>query len=231
MTFRSFLSALKGKLSQPHFQAHDPSPPPWDRESYRPTSEDLTRAASGLLKLNLGCGAILKSGYLNVDKYGHPDVCHDLEIFPWPWEDNSVCEIVLHHVLEHLGQLTSVYLTIIKALYRICCDGAILHIEVPHPRHNDFVTDPTHVRPITVEGMMMFSQRHNRSWIESGAPNTPLRLYHDVNFEVIHSRLILDPVWRIRRDRGIVTDAEIARAVHENYNVVNVIPITMKAIK
>ena len=55
------------------------------------------------LRLNLGCGAKHLEGYINVDKFGNPDVRLDLETFPWPWEDNSAIAIELRHVLEHLG--------------------------------------------------------------------------------------------------------------------------------
>ena len=51
------------------------------------------------IKLNLGCGEKKFPGYINVDKYGSPDVNHDLESFQWPWETNSVSEIKLIHVL------------------------------------------------------------------------------------------------------------------------------------
>ena len=40
-----------------------------------------------------------------------------------------------------------------KELYRISCDQANIHISVPHPRHDDFLADPTHVRPITTLGL------------------------------------------------------------------------------
>src|SRR6516162_1537826 len=60
------------------------------------------------LKLNLGCGDKRIPGYINVDKFSNPDLKHDLETFPWPWPDDSVSEILLIHVLEHLGQETRV---------------------------------------------------------------------------------------------------------------------------
>src|SRR5215467_8699044 len=95
------------------------------------------------LKLNLGCGEKRYPGYVNVDKHGTPDLVHDLETFPWPWDNDSVCEILLYHVLEHLGQQPSVFLGIMKEMYRVCQANARVFIVVPHFRHDLFFHDPT----------------------------------------------------------------------------------------
>ncbi|MGH7999079.1 MAG: hypothetical protein ACREPR_06535 [Brasilonema sp.] len=42
------------------------------------------------LRLNLGCGAKRLDGYINVDKFGTPDLRFDLETFPYPWANDSV---------------------------------------------------------------------------------------------------------------------------------------------
>ena len=49
------------------------------------------------MKLNLGCGKDYRDGWVNVDFYDDStcDIKHDLEIFPWPWEDDSVLEILI----------------------------------------------------------------------------------------------------------------------------------------
>ncbi len=150
------------------------------------------------LRLNLGCGSKLLPGYLNVDKVGTPELNFDLETFPWPWDDNSVGEIQLIHVLEHLGQQTDIYLKIIQEMYRVCADGATVHIIVPHHRHDNFFADPTHVRPITPQGLTMFSRRANEQWHAKGCSNTPLALYLGVDFELIKTNLVPSQLWRDR---------------------------------
>ena len=52
-----------------------------------------------MLKLHLGCGNKMLNGYINVDKYGKPDILKDLEELPWEWESNSIDEILMIHVL------------------------------------------------------------------------------------------------------------------------------------
>ena len=136
------------------------------------------------LKLNLGCGEKRIPGYINVDKYGKPDIKHDLEHFPWPWETNSVTEILLIHVLEHLGREVEIYFGIFKEMYRVCNHEAKIRIVVPHFRHNFFYDDPTHVRVVTPLGLKLFSKKENKAWIKQGASNSPLGLYLDIDFEL-----------------------------------------------
>tara|TARA_Y100001968_G_C19373783_1_gene726483 strand:+ start:287 stop:847 length:561 start_codon:yes stop_codon:yes gene_type:complete len=136
------------------------------------------------LKLNLGCGEKRLPNYINVDKFGSPDVKHDLELFPWPWETNSVSEIALIHVLEHLGKDVETYFGIFKEMYRICKNKAKIQIIVPHFRHENFYDDPTHVRVITPLGLQLFSKKANKMWKDQGASNSPIGLYLDIDFEL-----------------------------------------------
>lgn len=183
------------------------------------------------LRLNLGCGAKRLPGYINVDRFGTPDVRFDLETFPYPWEDSSVAEIELHHVLEHLGQQTDVYLKIIQELYRICQPDAKVHITVPHHRSDRFFHDPTHVRPITPVGLSMFSKRLNREWQESGKAFTLLALYLDVDFELIQCSYTPSEVW-VERYPNHVSDEKLLLKEGEVYsNLIRDVDMILTAIK
>jgi hypothetical protein len=172
------------------------------------------------------------SGFVNVDKFGTPDVQCDLEVFPWPWEDSSVDEVVMNHVLEHLGATTENYFGIIKELYRICKPEALIHINVPDPRHDDFLHDPTHVRAITPEGLALFSKAANLKWQAERKANSPLALYLDVDFEIIQSTFRLDSPWdQLSQEQGESFDAQLDHAIRHYNNVVKEIWLVLKVIK
>ena len=169
------------------------------------------------LKLNLGCGEKRIPGYINVDKYGSPDIKHDLESFPWPWETNSVSDILLIHVLEHLGKDVEIYFGIFKEMYRICNHGAKIKIIVPHFRHQFFYDDPTHVRVVTPLGLQLFSKKQNKIWVEKGAANSPLGLYLDIDFELRQTIIKPSEDWfRLHPDKNV--DVKLLQQEANIYN-------------
>ena len=148
-----------------------------------------------MAKLHLGCGTKLMPDYINVDKYGSPDILKDLEELPWEWDDDSIEEVLMIHVLEHLGQSTEVYLGIWKELYRICKNNALIRITVPHHKHEFFFDDPTHVRAVTPLGLQLFSKKNNLKWIQLGAANSPLGIYLDIDFDLIRTEIKPSADW------------------------------------
>ncbi len=183
------------------------------------------------LRLNLGCGMNRLDGYVNVDRFGEPDVRHDLEVVPWPWPDDSANEVVLCHVLEHLGRDPQVYLGVMKELYRVCRDGAAIHVIVPHHRHDNFFNDPTHVRAVTADGMTLFSQRLNRDWARHGIANSPLGLYLGVDFEMVGVQFKPSDLWyRLNPDRK--NDIQTLVQQSEIYNnLIDEVRMTLRVVK
>ena len=159
----------------------------------------------------MGCGHNKIDGYVNVDLSHacNPDVVWDLEVFPWPWDDDSIDAVRFYHSLEHIGESTRVFLGVMKELYRVCRDGAEIEITVPHPRHEIFISDPTHVRIVTPGVLTQFDREWNDKCKEMGAPNTPLAHYLNVDFKVINSSAALAEPYASQAKRGELTDATI----------------------
>ena len=186
------------------------------------------------MKLNLGCGHRKQADFVNVDLFAEcdPDQVFDLEKLPWPWPENSADKVLFNHSLEHLGQTTSVFLGIMKELYRVCCDGAIVEINVPHPRHDFYLGDPTHVRPITPEVMSLFDSRLNDEWRDTqSSAATPLGHYLGVDFTIVNVTMVLDEPYASMLTRGEMTEAEVVERARERNNVVREIQIKLKARK
>ena len=183
------------------------------------------------LKLNLGSGQNPKPGYINVDRFGTPDVKWDLEVFPWPWPDNSVEEILMIHVLEHLGATTQVFFGIIKELYRVCRHGATILIIVPHARHDDFLSDPTHVRPFTPDSFHFYSKENNRKCKEAGYANSPLAFYLDVDLIVTGMRLDLEQPFADQLKAGQVNQQQLTELVRSRNNVIKQIQVQLTVNK
>ena len=93
-------------------------------------------------KLNLGCGENIKDGYINLDfrQNDNIDVVHDLNNYPWPFENNSFDEIIAHNVIEHLDN----FILSMEEIHRISRDNASIKISVPYWNSSFAYIDPTH---------------------------------------------------------------------------------------
>jgi hypothetical protein len=87
------------------------------------------------------------------------------------------------------------------------------------------------VRPITPELLGLFSEKNNRLWLELGAANSPLALYHDVDFEVTNTHYVLDEPYA-SEFRNVILRQEVLGSLMRKYNnVVVEIHITRAVIK
>ena len=180
------------------------------------------------MKLNIGGGDRRYDGFVNIDydQNCKPDYCFDMEKERWPFEDNSVDSVIAHHVLEHLGEG---YFHVMQELYRVCEHGATIDIVVPHFRHDTFIHDPTHRRPITVDGMLLFSKKYNDWCKEQGAAASRLGYHFGVDFEVVDHHDVPDPTYL---DAFTSTPKEeAAKYIVEHNNIIMEVHMKLVVIK
>jgi hypothetical protein len=168
------------------------------------------------VKLNIGCGTNIIAGYINVDHAAcyKPDVVADLEQ-GWPWPDNSVDEILASHILEHIANFKH----ITQSIYRVLKIGGFVDIRVPHPRHDHFLGDPTHVRPIVPAVLDLCSRKNCKKWRETGAANSQLADQWEVDMELKHVSFVLASPWEERFHAHEISEAELNVAMDQLNNV------------
>jgi SAM-dependent methyltransferase len=97
-----------------------------------------------MILLNIGSGPNLMEGVINLDinPNFNPQVIHDLEVTPLPFENESVHGVFAIHILEHIRNLPE----LIADIHRILLPGGVLEIQVPYYLSEDAWGDPTHIR-------------------------------------------------------------------------------------
>lgn len=112
----------------------------------------------------------------------------------FPWADSSIEGVQAWHVLEHLGPGTEPLFHCLREVYRVCENGASFGIILPHPRHDVFINDVTHMRAITPQGMAMFGRKYIEDNKAKGVVFTPMYAYIGVDFELQPSiKMVVDP--------------------------------------
>lgn len=105
----------------------------------------MTRVAiplSDRRRLNLGSGRQYSADSVNLDitPDTDPDVVHDLNDRPWPFEDGRFDRVNAIDVLEHLDDPFAA----MHEIHRISAPGARITIALPHFSSVNAYTDPTH---------------------------------------------------------------------------------------
>lgn len=92
--------------------------------------------------LDLGCGLNKVSGAIGLDSADLPgvDVVHNLDQYPYPFDDATFETIYCNSILEHVSEP----IRTMSELYRILKPGGVVHISLPHYSHPRTYADPTH---------------------------------------------------------------------------------------
>ena len=126
--------------------------------------------------VNLGCGKVRIPNSIGVDRVkieNYVDVVHDLDRVPYPFKSNSIDEIHMYHVLEHLHDPIKK----LEEIHRILKPGGILYMRVPHFSSMGAFTDITHVRPFGYYSFDCFIKDNYQHF------------YTDIEFEIVKKEI------------------------------------------
>ena len=108
--------------------------------------------------LDLGCGKKKRPGTIGVDYSDRhdADVIHDLNVFPYPFESDSIDKVYLDNVLEHLDEP----MRVMNEVHRITKTGGEVKVIVPYFRSVWAFIDPTHKTFYTVDSFAYYDPDH-----------------------------------------------------------------------
>ncbi len=157
--------------------------------------EDFTRNhVKDFLRVDLACGQQKREGFIGVDKESGEgvDIVHDLEVYPWPFANDSVYEIYCSHYVEHVRDL----IKFMDECYRILQPLGLMTIVCPYWANIRAWQDPTHVRCINEKTFCYF----DRQWVKS------IKMNHymgDCDFEMVAIIPLVNQEWQGRGDEAI----------------------------
>lgn len=135
-------------------------------EQWRPIIESAPPrwfpGKEGERKLMLAAGGDYKDGYVHHDRLKflpHIDVAHDLNVFPWPWEDDSWDFIEFSDCIEHLR---ADMIQVMDELWRITSPEGHVFIHTAEEGSWQLATDPTHVRGFRLDSFDYFDPETQR---------------------------------------------------------------------
>jgi SAM-dependent methyltransferase len=111
-----------------------------------------------MYKLDIASGQRKNEGFTGIDITPGVDIVHDLEVFPWPIESESVDEAICNHYIEHTNDLIG----FMEEVYRILKPEAKITIVAPYYSSVRAWQDPTHKRAISEWSFLYY----NKKWRE-----------------------------------------------------------------
>lgn len=163
-----------------------------------PHQFDLVPTGPGTI-LDIGCGSAKTPGAVGLDISADTDadIVHDLDVFPYPIEDNSFDQILMQDVIEHVAEP----IRVLEELHRIARPGARIQLRTPHYSSALAYGDPTHKH--------YFGGIAIRSLAEPRFAH-----YTQIRFKVIH---VTFDLWLPFRVLGIAKVANRFQQAYETY--------------
>lgn len=138
-------------------------------------------------KLGLGSNEWTDLTTIDHDPNCGADVLHDLEDYPWPFEDNSFDECHAYEVLEHLGRQGDykAFFATFAEIYRVLKPGGMLFAMVPSWQSQWAWADPSHTRIIAPHSLVFLDQTQYAGQVGKTAM-TDFRWLWKGDFEPVH---------------------------------------------
>jgi len=112
--------------------------------------------------LDVGCGSGKFPGSVGMDVVALEgvDQVHDMNVFPWPFEDNSFDAVYMSHVIEHCDSI----LRTMEEVYRILKPGRLVYIITPH--YTDAISwqDITHKWHLNTRSFRYFDPEYHTNY-------------------------------------------------------------------
>jgi predicted SAM-dependent methyltransferase len=133
--------------------------------------------------LDVGCGKNKIPGAIGIDKIVLPgvDVVHDLNSFPYPFDDCSFDEIHVTHVIEHLDSIIKA----MEEIHRLARPNAKVVVVTPHYSDCSSWNDPTHKWHLSTYSFRCFREGYQSSY------------YSKARFETEKIHIDLARLWRV----------------------------------
>lgn len=144
------------------------------------TLSDYYFSKCTMIKLNLGCGDKIKRGFINIDsqKLKGVDIIHDLNKYPYPFQEGSIDYILCDNILEHLNDIVDP----LDELWRVSKDKAEIDIIVPLFPGVYSMIDPTHKSFYTFMTFDYFLETHS------------LEYYSKSRFKMLNRKIRFHPL-------------------------------------
>lgn len=139
--------------------------------------------------LDVGCGKNKTEGSTGIDfcSNADADIRHELNTFPYPFDDNTFERVVMKNVIEHLDNIVGV----MEEIHRICRQGAEVLITTPHYSSLYSWQDPTHKHHLALDSFDYFTEdtRHSNFYTD--------KRFEIVRKDILFSRSLLSVIPRL----------------------------------
>jgi predicted SAM-dependent methyltransferase len=161
--------------------------------------------------LDIGCGLhkVHKDAVgMDISKVPGVDIVHDLEKFPYPFNDKTFDEVHANMVLEHLLNFSGA----MKEVHRLLKKDGTFHIKVPFYTSTAAFQDYTHRNFFTEKTFSYFTNTNELSY------------YNDFRFEILSQRLVANSNSAWERLRNLIPFRTLLKFVLLNmYDEIHVI--------